>query len=251
MQKVVTVVRSALDRALGAIGSGPDEDVHDMFATLVNQRRDRAAVEVVQAAADEAEAVGGKVVDRGREIDPPVEPRFDRMLVGRDHVHQMTRHQRAQMAGQDLAGDDVGLGAVAQRHAVAERRAATKGPPQPRTAVEHHQREHRERGPGHRPSRISAGYSAALAAAGEPSEPPPGRARRGCARRDGGLASQRRADAAAQRIRRCVAQSRVAERRAQRRERRALARAIGALLEMALDFERRLESQFAVSVGVD
>jgi hypothetical protein len=48
---------------------------------------------------------------------------------------------------------------------------------------------------------------------------------------------QRRADAPAQRVR--------------RRERRALARAIGALLEMALDFERRLESQLAVSIGVD
>jgi hypothetical protein len=52
---------------------------------------------------------------------------------------------------------------------------------------------------------------------------------------------QRRADAPAQRVRRSVAQRRVAERGTQRRERRTLARAIGALLEMALDFERRLE----------
>jgi hypothetical protein len=62
---------------------------------------------------------------------------------------------------------------------------------------------------------------------------------------------QRHADAPTQRVRRRVAQRRVAERGAQCRERRALARAVGALLEMALDFECRLESQFAISVGVD
>jgi hypothetical protein len=84
MQKVVAVVRGALDRALGAVGSRPHEDVHDMFAALVDQRRHRAAGEVVQSAADEAETVGGEVINRRREIDSPVEPRLDRMLVGRD-----------------------------------------------------------------------------------------------------------------------------------------------------------------------
>jgi len=76
MQKVVAVVRGALDRALGIVGSRPHEDVHDMFAALVDQRRDQAAGKVVQTADDEAEAVGGEVVHGRRKIDPPVEPRF-------------------------------------------------------------------------------------------------------------------------------------------------------------------------------
>src|ERR1700758_2849267 len=59
MEKIVAVVRGALDCALGAVDSRPHEDVHDMFAALVDQRRHRAASKVVQAAADEAEATGG------------------------------------------------------------------------------------------------------------------------------------------------------------------------------------------------
>src|SRR6185437_1057465 len=120
--------------------------------------------------------------------------------------------------------------------------------PQAGAADEHHYRQRGERGPRDRPSGYadcSANRSVArLAAAREPSWPPPRRARRGGGRL--GLFPQGRADAPAERVERRETQRGVTKRRAQHRERGALARAIGALLEMALDFERRFESQLAV-----
>ena len=161
----------------------------------------------------------------------------------------MARHQRAQMAGQDLTRDDVG------RRPAVKQRAVAEGPPPAPAAVEHHQREHRERGPRNHPSRSPAEQSAAVAPAHGPSPPPRCRASRWRARSGGGggggLARQRRADAPAERVRRAEAQRRVAKGGAQSRERGAFARTIDALLEMALKFERRLEAQLAVGVGVE
>jgi hypothetical protein len=59
---------------------------------------DRAAGQ----AAKQSKALRGEVDDWRRDVDPAVEPRFDRMLVTRLHVHQVTGLQRADMRGDDL-----------------------------------------------------------------------------------------------------------------------------------------------------
>src|ERR1700677_4579167 len=165
MEQVVPVMRGTLDRALGAIRGRPNKDVDYVLVALVNQRRHGPAVEVVETAADQTVAVRGEVVNWRREIDPSVEPRLDRVLVGRDYVHQMTGHQRAQMAGQDLRRNN--LSAIAQRRAAMKDRAVAVGPPFAGTDVERDDREHRECGsrdcPSHRaehPDNPSAEYSA-------------------------------------------------------------------------------------------
>src|ERR1700680_1273182 len=51
VQQIVAVVLDALDRGIRAVGGGPHEYVHNMLAALIDERSDRAAVEVVEPAA--------------------------------------------------------------------------------------------------------------------------------------------------------------------------------------------------------
>src|SRR6202047_2366950 len=69
VQQIVAVMLDALNRAIGVVGGGPHEDVHNVLAALIDECSTRTAVEVVETAADETEAVGSKVINRRREID--------------------------------------------------------------------------------------------------------------------------------------------------------------------------------------
>jgi len=62
-----------------------------MFVTPINQSHDRSAVEVVEAAANEGKSFRCEIAHFWREIHLPIEPRFDRVLVGRRDVDQMGR----------------------------------------------------------------------------------------------------------------------------------------------------------------
>src|ERR1700732_232240 len=63
VQQIVAVVLDALDRAIGAVCGGPHEDVHNVLAALIDECGDRTAVEVVETAANEAEAVSSEVIN--------------------------------------------------------------------------------------------------------------------------------------------------------------------------------------------
>src|SRR5439155_8160547 len=50
------------------------------------------------------EAAAGEVVDRGREVELAVEPRLDRVLVGRGDVREMAGHEGPHVAREHLVG---------------------------------------------------------------------------------------------------------------------------------------------------
>jgi hypothetical protein len=78
-----------------------------MLAALVDQRRYRPVVEVVEAPADQGETLARQIFHRGREIELPFEPRLDRMRVRRRHVEAVGgQHLRADMAGDQLLGQE-------------------------------------------------------------------------------------------------------------------------------------------------
>ena len=93
-----------------------------MNAPPVDERRGRLAVNVVETATDQREALRGQVDDRRREVDAAVEPRLHRVLVGRQHVGEMVGLQRAQMRRDRLAENAVVLALAQDDQADAGRR---------------------------------------------------------------------------------------------------------------------------------
>jgi len=73
-----------------------------MFSALVDERGDFAAFEVVEAAADQRKAVAREVFDRGRKIELAVEPRFNGVLIGGGHIHQVAGFERAHVVSEDF-----------------------------------------------------------------------------------------------------------------------------------------------------
>src|SRR5208282_809750 len=82
----------------------PHENVDHMVAMLIHERRDRPAVDIVETAAHQRKSVFREIVGRWREIKLAVEPRLDRMLIGRGNVHVILHGQRR---GRSLLGHDV------------------------------------------------------------------------------------------------------------------------------------------------
>jgi hypothetical protein len=95
---VVTLERRSFFRGIVRIFRRPDEQIDEMFAPLVDERRDGAMVEIIEAAAGKRESFRGEVIHRRREIELAVEPGFYGVLVGGDYVGQVRGHQRAHMA---------------------------------------------------------------------------------------------------------------------------------------------------------
>ena len=87
----------------------PDIEIDDVLVAMVDERRHRPPVEIIEPPAGKRKPLWCEVLDRRREIDAAVEPRLDRVLVGRDDVFEMARLQRADMPGDDLPGEVVAL----------------------------------------------------------------------------------------------------------------------------------------------
>ena len=73
-----------------------------MLALAVDQRRDRPAVEIVDAAAQEHRAGQLQLADRRREVELRRQPGLDGVMVGRRDVDQMLAERRAHVAGDDV-----------------------------------------------------------------------------------------------------------------------------------------------------
>ena len=82
-----------------------DEEIDDVRAPLVDDRADGPPIDIIEPSADQREAKRRQVDHRRRYVEPPVEPRFDRVLVGGEHVGQMPRLQRSQMRRDDFRGE--------------------------------------------------------------------------------------------------------------------------------------------------
>jgi hypothetical protein len=78
------------------------KDIDDMGAPLIDERRDRSRIDVIEAAANQGEAFRGEIDHRGDTSTRPLNPRLDRVLIARLHVDEATALQRAQMRGYQL-----------------------------------------------------------------------------------------------------------------------------------------------------
>lgn len=73
-----------------------------MFVALKNQRGHAASAQIIKSATDKRKIFRRQVLDWRREIQLAVEPRLDGVLVGGYHVQDMIRHQRMDVAGNNL-----------------------------------------------------------------------------------------------------------------------------------------------------
>src|SRR5881628_2283477 len=80
----------------------PDKEVNEMFASLVNQGCYWPVVQIVETATDQGKTRIRKIDNRGRKIEPRIQPRFHSVLVGGSDVRKVVCHQRTHMTGNKL-----------------------------------------------------------------------------------------------------------------------------------------------------
>ena len=78
------------------------EQVDDVLAAAIDHGADGAGIDIIEPAADQGKALRGEVDYRRRDVELAVEPRFHGVLVGGNHVGEMTGLQRTQMRRYDL-----------------------------------------------------------------------------------------------------------------------------------------------------
>ena len=79
-----------------------------MLVALINQSCDRPASQVIQAAPNQREPLIRGVLDRRREIQLPIKPWLNGMLVRLWHVYRVVRfHKRSHVAGNNFLRDEV------------------------------------------------------------------------------------------------------------------------------------------------
>ena len=83
-----------------------------MLITLVDERRYLPTIEIIQTTSDQAEAVVGKILNRRGEFKLSVEPGFNRMLIGRRHIEQVSGKQGANVTGDHFLCERVAARAI-------------------------------------------------------------------------------------------------------------------------------------------
>ena len=86
-----------------------DEDIDDVLAARVDEGRDGATTGYVKSAPDQGEAIACKIAHGRREIDAPVKPGLDRVLVGGLDVSEMAGLQGAEMRIHERSGHELSL----------------------------------------------------------------------------------------------------------------------------------------------
>src|SRR5206468_7709079 len=71
----------------------PDEHIDEMFVAPIDERGDGSAVQIIQSPADEWKAFRSEILHVRREVEFPVEPRLDGVLIARGNVSEMLRHE--------------------------------------------------------------------------------------------------------------------------------------------------------------
>ena len=64
-----------------------------MLVSLIDERDNSFAVEIIEPATNKRKTARRKVVHVRREIDLAIEPRFDRVLIGRRYIDKMCCEQ--------------------------------------------------------------------------------------------------------------------------------------------------------------
>src|SRR5258705_415356 len=73
--------------------AGPREHVDHVLAASVDECGEGVAIEVIEPAAQQGEALARQLRHGRRKVEPAVEPWLHRMVVARGHVGEVTRHQ--------------------------------------------------------------------------------------------------------------------------------------------------------------
>src|ERR1700730_1706603 len=117
VEKLITLARYCL-RSSGCIGRcRPNKQVDEMFASLVNQRRHRPVIQIIQTATDQRKSLTGKVHNRRRKIELGVQPGLYGVLVGGSDVREVVCHQRTHMTGDELRRQElIGPRSLQSRH---------------------------------------------------------------------------------------------------------------------------------------
>ena len=94
-----------------------------MLPPAVHERRDGSSIHVVESTAQQRISAAGEVVHRGRIVEPAIEPRLHRVLIGRRHVGQVPGggHQRADVVREHVVREGGAGGALQRERPAAER----------------------------------------------------------------------------------------------------------------------------------
>ena len=90
VEKIVTAPRTCRWVGVVARRSGFDKQVNGMFVPPINKRDHSAAMEIIEASALKRKASRRQVTHFRREVDLAIKPGLDCVLVGRNHIHQVS-----------------------------------------------------------------------------------------------------------------------------------------------------------------
>ena len=102
VEKIVTAPRPCRRVGVVARRSGFDKQVNGMFVPPINKRDRSPAMEIIEASALKRKASRRQVTHFRREVDLAIKPGLDCVLVGRNHIHQVSREERANVIGDQL-----------------------------------------------------------------------------------------------------------------------------------------------------
>src|SRR5437868_6677364 len=102
MHKLITLARDRLRGLVSLCSAPPNEQVDKMFAPLIDQCRHWPVIEIIKTAADQRKSLLGEIDHGRREVEPCIQPRFYRVLIGGRDVGEMICHQRTHMTGDEL-----------------------------------------------------------------------------------------------------------------------------------------------------
>src|SRR6202011_3137066 len=107
MKEAVSTAGDERGRGVAIRWGGCDEQIDRVLVSLINERDNRFAIEIIESASGQWETFAGEIAHRRREIDFAVEPRFHGVLVGRGNIDKMRGEKRAHVIANDLISNRV------------------------------------------------------------------------------------------------------------------------------------------------
>src|SRR5262245_23798817 len=102
LYEIVAVVRH---RGCWPSGTGwgwPDKEIDHVLPALVYQRCNWTVVQVIEPPTDQWKPLRCEIRDGRGKIHMALKPRFDRMLIAREHVSEMVGHEGTYVPGNDV-----------------------------------------------------------------------------------------------------------------------------------------------------
>ena len=128
VEKIVTAPRIRRRVSVVARRSGFDKQINGMFVPPINKRDHSAAMEIIEASALERKASRRQVTHFRREVDLAVKPGLDCVLVGRNHIHQVSREEGANVIGDQLISKRIaGRARVLEKSESEDEKGASRG----------------------------------------------------------------------------------------------------------------------------